>query len=393
MYYPLVQELDFKNHFPSANTVKVQSTSKWKNGFLVLLDIWETEHYSSQWQMLVKVVGLKITEKFTLDAQIKWKCVHGMEDGKYFLGSHYSDSRPAILSLFKKGKLLNSWEFDRGFSTEISSIAPTLDGNILVRGVYYVGQAVGGHDEYYPEPWQEKLSKEGAEIEGDAIALSDVFVEESALGDETNAGGYFLLDRHLIKKYDKSGKQLWVHDTAITGFEKSFFLKTMAPYFRVRGESETITDGVWLAGRRTTEAHGNGHSLPTLFRATSGGTLLNFSQIFEAFPSLESVLSILPGADRSCYVLASTLSRGKGSGLCLIHIGVYDFQVLGIKYINFQSNRVAPYIESEPAFFGKYLHLKQVHTTNEGDGFIIFFNAWEAGRSDTGKIWRITFDK
>lgn len=375
---------EFRSYYPEAHHVEVVAVSEGEVGHLVLLNVWETDEYKSIRQRLVYMKALKIYKEHWLERNAKWTCVHYLEDGKYLMGGYTSDSAPAFLAFFNDGKIEKALFYDKGFSTRIDAIAPAIDGDLLLKGNYWVVYNAGGHDDHYPKPWEQKISKNGDNTEGVSLQLSDTYFEEGS-------GNYYHYQRYEVFKYDPSGKLLWDQDTSITGLEKSSFLRTIAPYFMIT-EDRTLSDGVWLGGRRTTEDYGIGRSLPTLFRVTSGGTRLDFSHLFGPYPECSAVLAILPGTNRNCYILGETLIRGEGNGLFLLTLAETPFlEVKGITYFNFQEDSHLPVAEAEPSFSDKYLWVKDVFTNK--NGFTIFLNSSQGRDRDKGSIWEITIER
>ena len=378
-----IRELDLIRHFPSAKTAKIQSVSKWEGGFLALLHVWETEHYKSVKQRLVYVEDMKIHKQHWLDRIAKWSCVHYLSEGNYLMGGYTSDSAPAFLAFFHDGKIEKALFYDKGFSTRIDAIAPTVDGNLLLKGSYWVRYNAGSHDDFYAEPWTQKITKTGENTEGVSLQLSTTYFEEGS-------GDYYHYHGYEVFKHDQSGKLRWDQDTSITGMEKSSYLRTIAPYL-VMKEGATVQDGVWVGGKRTTEDYGTGRSLPTLFRVTSGGTRLDCSHFFEPYPECTAVLAILPDPNR-CYILGETLIRGEGNGLFLLTLAETPFmQVEEITYINFQEDSHSPVAEARPSFGDKYLWVENVFT-NE-NGFTIFLNSSQGKDRDMGKVWEIIIER
>lgn len=391
--YHIIMELDFKSCCPHAHQVSIESVSKWNKGFLVLLSVWETKEYRSVWQMLAQVTGLEIIKKYPLDKEIRWRCVHGLEEGKYLLGSYHRESKPAVLSLFQEGKLLKTRYFEKGYATGIRSIERTIDDNILLEGEYYTIEPAGGHDEYYPHGWTHKITKDLEDSAGSTATQNQVCFESALQNKGKSSVNYFAYDRYMIGKYNNMGELLWEQDTAITGQERSSKLLSLAPYCLSK-ENAPLTDGIWAGGKREYASHekGTGLSFPTLFRLTSGATLLNFSIYLEAIPHLQSVLSIMPGPDRNCYVLGETLIVGEGNGLFLLHIELTPFVVIkAVRYLNLHGNGLPPTMEEQPSFCGEYHSVSAVYKNEEERKFTVFVNTREVYQSN-GKVWSLLVD-
>lgn len=386
-------ELDFKSFYPNAHHVRIESVSKWEEGFWVLLGIWETEEFQSMWQMLVHVVGLEAVKKYPLDKSIRWRCVHGLEGGKCLLGSYHRESKPAVLSLFQGGKLLKTRYFDKGYSTGIRSIEATVDDGILLGGEYYTVEPAGGHDEYWPHDWIHLISEDFSDAEGSTITQRQLCFEAALPKKGKGSFNYFVHNQHMVSKYTRSGALLWEQDTSITGQEKLSRLLSFAPYCLVKGNTLT-TDGIWAGGKRQYAPHekGTGLSFPTLFRLSAEGTLLNFSQYLEAIPHLQSILSIKAGKDRDCYVFGETLIVGKGSGLCMLHIALMPYvEIKAVQYLNFQENSIRPIVEAQPSFCDEYLSVSRVYPNDQDNGFTVFVNTRKA-YYENGKVWSLLID-
>ncbi len=380
-------ELDIKYWFPEAYRVSIESVCKWEDGFGVLLTIWETDVYMERWNMLIRITDGEIIEKYRFDKGIKWRCVYGFEKGRYLLGSYHRESKPAVVSLFQEDELLKTRYFDKGYATEIRFIERSVDDHILIEGEYYTIEPAGGHDEYYAHGWMHKVTEELEEVEG-TINTQNQLCYEGGFHKEEASGNYFAYDRYLIGKYNSRGELLWKQDTAITGQERSSRLKSLAPYYLMR-EDALSTDGVWAGGKRGYADHekGSGMYYPTFFRLTSNGTLLNFSQYLQAIPHLQSVLSIMPGKDRSCHIIGETLIVGEGNGLCLLHVELMPHVVIkSVRYINLMESGLPPTIEEAPSFCGEFISIIAVYQdTNEGK-FIVFANTGK-GYHTYGKVW------
>lgn len=382
-----MMELELKSCFPEAYTVSIASVCQWEEGYGVLLTIWETDEYSARWNMLIKISGGEITHKYYFDKEIKWLCAYGLGKGKYLLGSFNRGSKPAILSLFQREKLLKTRYFDKGYATEICSIERTIDNDILVEGEFCTIEPAGGHDEYYAHKWTQKITANLEDSEGTTIVNSQVCYEEGmTLGDEE--GCFFTYDQYRVGKYNNAEELLWEQDTAITGEERSSKLLNLAPYHFMR-EDKLFMDGIWAGGKRN-NVRGSGMYCPTLFRLSSGGTLLNFSKYLEAIPHLQSVLSIMPGMDKSCYVLGETLVVGEGNGLCMVYVDLAPHVVIkSVRYVNLHESGLPPIIDETPSFCGKFINIVAVYQEVEEERFVVFLNTSENGRC-YGKVWSLS---
>lgn len=387
-------ELDLESCCPHAHQVSIEAVSRWDESFLVLLSVWETEEYRSVWQMLVQVTGLEITRKYQLSKEVKWRCVHGLEEGKYLLGSYRRECKPAVLSLFQEDKLLKTRYFDKGNATGIRSIERTIDDNVLLQGEYYTIEPAGSHDEYYPHGWTHKITKDLEDSAGSIITQNQVCFEETLHKNGKASVNYFVHNQHVVCKYTRLGEVLWEQDTSVTGQEELFCLLSLAPYCLIRGNTP-LTDGVWVGGKRRYASHerGTGLSFPTLFRLSSDGTLLNFSKYLKTIPHLQSVLSIIAGTDRDCHVLGETLIVGKGNGLCMFQVELTPRVVIkDVRYVNFQENSSHPIVGAQPSFYGKYLSINTVHRNEKEQGFAVFLNTMKTYQSN-GKVWSLLIDR
>lgn len=385
-------ELCLKSLFPDAYKVSIESVCRWGDGFGVLVTIWETNEYRARWSMLLQMIDLEITQKFFFDKEVKWRCVLGLENGKYLLGSYHRGSEPALVALFQGEEKLKTISIDKGYATGVLSIDRSVDDNILIEGEYYRIEPAGSHDEYYSHGWRQEITEALEGAEGLAIPQRRICYEEG-LGKDVSRS-YFVYDRYLIGKYSADGEHLWEQDTALTGQERASMLLAMAPYYSMNGETLSA-DGIWAGGKRAYADHekGTGLYFPTLFRLSAGGTLLNFSQHLEAILHLQSVLSIISGNDRSCHIIGETLIVGEGNGLCIVHVALVPHVVIkSVRYVNLKGDGLPPAIEEAPSFCGEFISIINVCQDAKEKEFTVFLNTREINHS-YGKIWSLSVDE
>lgn len=386
-----MMELWLKSLYPDAYRVSIESVCRWGDGFGVLVTIWETDEYRARWNVLLQMVDLEIRQKFFFDKEVKWRCVLGLENGKYLLGSYHKGSEPALVSLFQGEEKLKTISIDKGYATGVLSIDRSVEDNILIEGEYYTIEPAGGHDEYYPHGWRQEITEALEDAEGLTIPQRQICYEGGL--DKKSSKHFFAYDRCLIGKYNANGELLWEQDTATTGQEKSSKLLGLAPYYLMKNDTLS-TDGIWAGGKRAYADHekGTGLYFPTLFRLSAGGTLLNFSKHLEAIPHLQSVLSIKSGKNRSCHILGETLIVGEGNGLCLVHVALVPHVVIkSVRYVNLRKDGLPPAVEADPSFCDEFISIIDVCLDAKEKKFTVFLNTRENYQS-YDKIWSLAID-
>lgn len=393
----LLHITDLKTKFGNPHQVEIISVTDRDAIYIALLNIWITENFQSIEQVVVRFKGAKIVAiyKDIFEKGTLWKCIYGLENGSYWLGSDYSSlNSGAKLALFKEDELITSRIFDKGYSTEITKIERSNNHSIIIKGNWYKCHRMGGHDDFYPESWHTKISKEGEDFsDTENPVLEQSYFSSSIL--DSNSGGFYILESHGVSKYSVEGKQLWNQGLGSFGLEKMMSLNKIVPYYRTQN-NRTVNDGVWFLGIDYTYTERVVKS-PLFGRVTAGGTLLSFSHILNDFPEIYKIHDIVPGTVSNCLLIGETLRIGEGSGIFLLHVhfsrGVF---ITNIQYLNCDTSDLQLSISDNPSFQGCYLDIKGVYTQSGNledlNEIIIFGNVDHHRNRDNGMVWSIKMD-
>jgi hypothetical protein len=390
----LLNTIDLKKKFERSHCVQIVSVTFCDTIYISLLNIWSTDNYQSIQQVVVYFKGddivaiyKNICEKGTL-----WKCIYGIENGNYWLGSGYSSlNSGAKLALFKEDKLLTSRLFDKGYSTEITKIENGNDEAILIKGNWYECVPAGGHDDFYPEKWNTKIAKDGLDfIDAENPILKQSYFPASI--SDSNSGSFYILESHGISKYSVVGEIIWNQGLGHIGLEGLMPLNKIVPYYKTQN-GKTVTDGVWFSGIDYTNSD-RAIEDPLFGRVTAGGTILSLTSILYDFSEIYKIHAIVPGMDSNCLLIGETLRIGEGTGLFLLQIhfsgGVCSKKV---RYLNFNADDLQLSISDNPSFQERYLDIKGVYPQSSSiedlNEIIIFGNVNHLRNRDNGMIWSI----
>jgi hypothetical protein len=393
----LLNTIDLKKKFENPYAVQIVSVTSGEAIYIVLLNIWITDNYQSIEQVVVYFEGNKISAicKDIFEKGTLWKCVYGLENGKYLLGSSYSSiNSGAKLGLFKEDQLLTSRIFDKGHCTEITKIESINGGAILINGNWYECVSAGSHDDFYPERWQTKILKDGLDfIEAENPVLKQSYFSESI--SDSNSGDFYVLESHGISKYSAEGERIWNQGLGHFGLEGLMPLNKIAPYYKTQN-GITVTDGVWFFGIDYSYADRVLEG-PMFGRVTAGGTILSFTQILNDFPEIYKIYAIISGKDSNCLLIGETLRIGEGTGLFLLHVhfsnGVFSTD---IQYLNWITDDLQLSISDIPSFQERYLDIKGIYPQSSNledlNEIIIFGNVNYLRNRDNGMVWSIKMD-
>lgn len=393
----LLHITDLKTKFGNPHQVEIVSVTARDAISIALLNIWPTDNFQSIEQVVVRFNGAKIIAiyKDIFEKGTLWKCIYGLENGNYWLGSDYSSlNLGAKLALFKEGELVTSRIFDKGYYTEITKIESSNYNSIIIKGNWYKCHRMGGHDDFYPENWQTKISKEGQDFLDTENPIAKQSCFSSSISD-LNSGDFYTLENYGVSKYSKEGKQIWNQGLGSFGQEETMALNKIVPYYRTQN-NRTVADGVWFLGidyRYT----GRVVKSPLFGRVTAGGTLLSFSHILNDFPEIYEIHAIVPGSVSNCLLIGETLRIGEGTGLFLLHVhfsgGVFN---TNIQYLNCNANNLQLYVSDNRSFQGCYLDIKGVYSQSYNledlNEIIIFGNVNYLRNRDNGMVWSIKID-
>ncbi|PJJ08635.1 hypothetical protein CLU83_1921 [Flavobacterium sp. 1] len=397
MLSTLLHTTDLKTEFENPHGVQIVSVTSCDAIYIALLNIWITENYQSIEQVVVYFEGVKIVAiyKDIFEKGTLWKCIYGLENGNYLLGSGYSSLNwGAKLALFKEDKLLTSRTFDKGYSTEITKIESANGDAILINGNWYQCVPAGGHDDFYPERWKTKITKEGQDfLDAENPALKQSYFSASIL--DSNFGNFYVLESHGISKYSVKGERIWNQGLGHFGLEGLMPLNKIAPYYKTQN-GITVTDGVWFSGIDYTYAD-RAVEDPLFGRVTASGTILSFTQILYDFPEVYKIHAIVSGTDSNCLLIGETLRIGEGTGLFLLHVhfssGIFSAD---IQYLNFNIDDLQLSISDIPSFQEYYLDIKGVYPQSfkleDLNEIIIFGNVNHGHNRDNGMVWSVKID-
>jgi hypothetical protein len=384
------------SYFPSTYQVSIRSFNNCGSRYAAILDVWQTEEYRSITQYLVFIKGIEVVGRYLLPTEVKWNCMHELEEDRFLLGSHAKKEQEAFLAVFDKGKVTFVREFYKGFSTNILKFDSTIDGYILITGEFYEVVQAGSHDDYWPQPWTQKISTDFEDASGEDVTWQNRIVVDYHSDPNSKTGDYFYADKHLVKKYNSNDKLIWEQDVSNIGEEKLFLITYIATYYKLHGE-DLKTDGIWAAGRRmyAEGERGTGFSTPILFRLTSGGTIVNYTSIFKPYPDLQKVSCVVSDTNNNCFILGETLVTGKGNGLFLMHFDLSQSKVRSVKYFNYVPQTFDLAINDHFVFCEIYHDIKYISPVfdeDKGDhSFILFANVSDYIKKmrDVGMAYKI----
>lgn len=389
-----IRSINLKEKFKDIHHVEIAGISFFKNEYSAILNIWHTEEYNSLSQQIVVINRLKIINKYKLSKNLKWNCIYSLNDGSYLLGSKFlSLYSGAVLALFKDNAIVMSKLFDKGYATEIRTIQTNKDDSLLIKGNWYKCVPCGGHDDYFPELWQSKITIENSGlIDEDLEDLYQNLIKSSIPDSDLNPENYYVLEDFGISKYDNNDELIWNQGLGHTGSESLQPLNKIVPFFKTQN-GEIIQDGVWFSGADLTDSD-RSLSEPLFGRITAGGTILSFKSILFNFPEIYKIHNIIPGIDNNCLLIGETLIMGQGNSLCLLYNhfseGIWQQD---IQYINFSKTGLKLVIENKPEFHNRYLHIKEICPQSERledlKEIIFFGNASHLRNRDNGNVWAI----
>jgi hypothetical protein len=393
----LLHTTDLKTEFKNSYCVQIVSVTSSDTLYIALLNVWITDNYQSIQQTIVHFKESKIVALYNgiREKGIRWQCVYGLENGKYCLGSgHSSLNSGAKLGLFKEDQLLMSRTFDKGYSTEITKIESSNGGAIVINGNWYQCVPAGGHDDFWPERWQTKISKDGLDLIDAKNSMTNQSCFSASISD-SNSENFYVLESHGISKYSVDGELIWNQGLGHFGMEGLMPLNKMVPYYKIQN-GITFTDGVWFTGIDYTNAD-RAVEDPLFGRVTTDGTILSFTRILNDFPEIYKIHAIVPGMDSDCLLIGETLRIGEGTGLFLLHVHFSNgVCVKSVKYCNLNADDLQLSISENPSFQERYLDIKGVYpqSSNLEDltEIIIFGNVNHLRNRDNGMVWSIKMD-
>ena len=267
----------------------------------------------------------------------------------------------------------------------------------MVDGDYYTIENAGGHDEYYPHLWTQKVSLDLEDVYGAEETVKSRLLAKPESDPHSNPGDYYYIEKHIIKKYRAEGELLWDQDVAIIGEEKLFSITNFSTYFKKRGDAPE-SNGLSAGGRKLCDDYPYGFARPILFRLTSTGVILHYSSAFEPYQQLENIRAVISGLDNDCYVFGETLKKGEGNGFYLMHLGLYPMKVISMRYVNYSAEDLEITIEEEPLFNNVYHSIYEVYAVYDQDSgafsFTVFTNLNHYSRNlrDLGRIITINIE-
>lgn len=392
-----IRSINLKEKFKDIHHVEIAGISSVDNQYAVLLNIWHTEEYILLYQQIVVINKFRITKEYKLSKNLKWNCIYSFNDGSYLLGSKFHNLYSgAALVLFKDNKIAMSKIFDKGYSTEISSIQIDKDDTLLIKGNWYKYVASGSHDDYFPELWQSKIRIESSGfIEEDLDDLYPTSIKFSVYDSDLNPENYYVLEDFGISKYNNDSVLIWNQGLGHFGSESLQPINKIVPFYKTQNQ-ETIQDGVWFSGTDHTNSD-RSLSEPLFGRITAGGTILSFKNTLFNFSEIYKIHTIIPGVDNNCLLIGETLIKGEGNGLCLLYNhfseGIWQQD---IQYLNFGKTGLELMIQNTPEFHNRYLQIKEIYPQSERledlEEIIIFGNADHLRYRDNGYIWSVRID-
>jgi hypothetical protein len=143
---------DLNQAFAEAYSVEIVSITD----NMALLNIRTTEEYRSRKQTVVMFQGKSIVCSYDIhEEDTYWNCIYALDHETYCMGGSLKNSEyaGAKLALFNKDNLLSHLLIHKGYQTEITRIESYAGNTLSVWGFWYRSEAMGGHDELYPESW------------------------------------------------------------------------------------------------------------------------------------------------------------------------------------------------------------------------------------------------
>lgn len=380
--------------FENSHHVELVSITKTDTSCLALLNVWKTNKYSSVEQKVVCFDRIKIIAvlKGVTEKETRWQCIYGLENLKFWIGSTYRDyTSEAKLFLFEKEKLIKSLFFDKGYSTEIISIEPSIEETLSIVGNYYELIKSGSHDDFWPQRWDTKITKEGEYyIENERPSSYKIYFPE--IIQDSGSNTFYTFEKFGISKYTDNQELLWNQGLGHVQEEALMPINQMAPFYKTQNK-EIITDGVWFSGMDYTVIDRSVGD-PLFGRVTAGGTIQSYSHLFNDFPEIHKIHKIISGKENDCLLIGQTLHVGKGSGLFLLLIQYSNGSFTkDIKYLNFSNNDLQLSLGDFPWFENRYLEIKQIYPNSSHledlKEIIIFGNVSHLKNRDNGMAWSL----
>ncbi|MEL1253709.1 hypothetical protein AAEO57_07980 [Flavobacterium sp. DGU38] len=389
-----VSSISLKEKFKDIHHVEIVGVSDSGNALFVLLNIWNTEEYKSLFQQIFVFDkhNLKIRDRYKISKNLKWNCIHGLNENTYLMGSNFSGLYSgAALVLFKGNTILTSQLFEKGYATEIHTIQKGKDESFLVSGNWYQCVMCGSHDDYVPVQWQSKVMIEDSGFIAEDIDQVNPKKIKLHIPD-SNPESYYVLEDYGISKYNVDGTLIWNQSLGYLGSENLKPIYKMAPFFKIQ-KDKTIQDGVWFSGA---DDNNSGRSLsePLFGRITAGGTILSFNKLLQNFSHIYKIHTLIPGNDNNCLLIGETLGIGQGTGIFILYNhfseGVWQ---QSIKYLNFGKSGLELMIHDAPEFHNRYLQIKEIFPQSKNledlNEIIITGNADHLRDRNNGYIWSV----
>ncbi|WP_348799737.1 hypothetical protein [Flavobacterium adhaerens] len=389
-----LQATNLQEVFENSHRVEIMSVTRTDTSCLALLNVWKTDKYASIEQEIVCFDGIEIVDILAgiTEKETRWQCIYGLENKKFWIGSTYKDyTNPAKLFLFEKEKLIKSLFFDKGYSTEIINIEPSLDESLLIVGNWYELVKSGSHDDFWPQRWETKITKEGEDyIENERPSIYRNYLPDIISDPTSNT--FYAIENYGVSKYTSDEKLLWNQGLGHVQQEGLMPINKMALFYRTQN-GEIFSDGVWFSGMDHTIIDRSARN-PFFGRVTAGGTILSFTHLLNDFPEIHKIHKIISGKDNNCLLIGETLHIGRGKSMFLLYIqysnGAFAKQ---IKYLNFCTNDLQLSIGDFPWFEGHYLEVKQIYPNSSHledlKEIIIFGNVSHLKNRDKGMVWSV----
>lgn len=380
-----IRSLDLKEKFKDIHHVEIAEVNAFATNYSLLLNIWKTEEYKSLNQQVIVLNKLEIIAKYKFSKNLKWNCIHNLNNGFYLLGSKFSSLYSgAVLALFKENTIIASQLFAKGYATEIHTIQKDKEDSFLISGSWYQCLPCGSHDDYVPVQWQSQITIESSGFK-DRDQASLKTIKSHIPDSDTESKNYYILEDYGISKYNKDDELIWNQGLGNVGHESLKPIHKIVPFFKTHN-GKTVQDGVWFSGADFSE--------PLFGRVTGGGTILSFKNILIDFQEIYKIHTLIPGQDNNCLLIGETLIAGKGMGLFILYNhfteGIWQ---QNIQYINFSENGLKFKIQDSPEFHNRYLQIKAICPQSERledlEEIIIFGNADHLRDRNNGFIWSV----
>ncbi|WP_123955288.1 hypothetical protein [Flavobacterium cheongpyeongense] len=380
-----IRSLDLKEKFKDIHHVEIAEVNAFATNYSLLLNIWKTEEYKSLNQQVIVLNKLEIIAKYKFSKNLKWNCIHNLNNGFYLLGSKFSSLYSgAVLALFKENTIIASQLFAKGYATEIHTIQKDKEDSFLISGSWYQFLPCGSHDDYVPVQWQSQITIESSGFK-DRDQASLKTIKSHIPDSDTESKNYYILEDYGISKYNKDDELIWNQGLGNVGHESLKPIHKIVPFFKTHN-GKTVQDGVWFSGADFSE--------PLFGRVTGGGTILSFKNILIDFQEIYKIYTLIPGQDNNCLLIGETLIAGKGMGLFILYNhfteGIWQ---QNIQYINFSENGLKFKIQDSPEFHNRYLQIKAICPQSERledlEEIIIFGNADHLRDRNNGFIWSV----